>query len=194
MRRMMRKMCVLAAVLAMGVGTMAAEASMWGIDTPHSEADFSVKHMGVSAVSGSIRGVRGKIRFDPQDPAADSVNATIDVNTVSTGVAARDQDLKSAKFFDVAQYPTMTFNSTSVRTKDSYYLVQGNLTLHGVTKPVTLTLDAPGHDKVGMDATRVHKTFRATATINRQEFGISGGTSAIGNEVKIVLEIEAVRE
>lgn len=200
MRTAIRKAWVLAAALAVGAGTMAAQAHTWVIDKNHSEADFSVKHMGMSTVNGSFHGVTGTIRFDPVNPGACSVTATIDVSTVGTGVAARDQDLKSAKFFNAAQDPTMTFKSTNVRAKNSYYLVQGNLTLHGVTKPVTLTLDSPGGEKVGMDATHVHKEFKATTTINRQDFGLTwngtmkSGDSAIGNEVNIKLDIEAVRQ
>jgi polyisoprenoid-binding protein YceI len=128
------------------------------------------------------------------------VEATVDVNTVDTGVAQRDQALRSPEFFDVAKYPTMTFKSTSVKTQGSTYLVTGDLTLHGVTKPVTLTLESPGNEQVGMDAKSVHRGFTATTTINRQDFGLTwngtlkSGESVVGNDIKIELDIEAVRQ
>jgi polyisoprenoid-binding protein YceI len=184
----------------MGAGTMAAQAHAWAIDKSHSEADFSVRHMGISTVHGSFRGLSGTVEFEAGNSNVWSVNATIDVSTVDTGVAQRDQALKSAQFFDVAKYPTMTFKSTSVQTKDTSYLVHGNLTLHGVTKPVTLTLEAPGDEQLGMDAKSVHRGFTATTTINRQDFGLTwngtlkGGEVVVSNEVKIELDIEAVRQ
>jgi polyisoprenoid-binding protein YceI len=200
MQRAMRTIGVLAAALAMGAGTMAAQAHDWVIDKSHSEADFSVRHMGISTVHGSFHGVSGVVRFEAGNPKVWTVNATIDINTVDTGVAQRDQDLKSARFFDAAKYPTMTFKSTSVTAKDSYYLVNGELTLHGVTKPVTLTLEAPGNEQVGMDAKSVHRGFMATTTINRQDFGLTwngtlkSGDAVVSDEVKIELDIDAVRQ
>lgn len=198
--KMLGRMGVLAVAMAATAGTMAAQAHDWTIDKAHSEADFSVKHMGISTVHGSFHGVSGVIRFEAGNPRVWTVNATVDVNSLDTGVAPRDQDLRSDKFFDVAKYPTMTFKSTSVKPKDTYYLVNGNLTLHGVTKPVTLTLEAPGNEQVGMDAKSVHRGFRATTTINRQDFGLTwngtlkSGDAVVSNEVKIELDIEAVRQ
>jgi polyisoprenoid-binding protein YceI len=197
---MMRVVWMLAAVLTVGAGTVVAQASSWAIDKSHSEADFSVKHMGISTVHGSFRGLSGTIRFEAGNPAAWSVEATIDVNTVDTGVEGRDKSLRGAEFFDVAKYPTMTFKSTSVKTQGSAYMVNGDLTLHGVTKPVTLTLESPGNEQVGMDAKSVHRGFTATTTINRKDFGLTwGGTlksgdAVVGDAVKIELNIEAVRQ
>jgi polyisoprenoid-binding protein YceI len=197
---MMRVVWMLAAVLTVGAGTVVAQASSWAIDKSHSEADFSVKHMGISTVHGSFRGLSGTIRFEAGNPAAWSVEATIDVNTVDTGVEGRDKSLRGAEFFDVAKYPTMTFKSTSVKPEGSGYLVTGDLTLHGVTKPVTLSMEAPGNEQVGMDAKSVHRGFTATTTLNRQDFGLKwngtlkSGDAVIGNEVKIELDIEAVRQ
>ncbi len=199
MQKMMRLGGVLAA-LALGAGTMAAQASAWVIDRSHSEADFSVKHMGISTVHGSFRGVSGTVRFEAGNPNVWSVDATIDVNTVDTGVAARDKSLRSAEFLDVEKYPTMTFKSTGVKAQGALYLVAGDLTLHGVTKPVVLTLEAPGNEQVGMDAKSVHRGFTATTTINRQDFGVKwngklkSGDAVVGDQVKIELDIEAVRQ
>jgi len=200
MREMMRTIWVLTAALALGAGTMAAQASSWAIDKSHSEADFAVKHMGISTVHGSFRGVSGTVNFEAGNSAVWSVEATIDMNTVDTGVAARDTSLRSADFLDVAKYPTMTFKSTNVKTQGSTYLITGDLTLHGVTKPVTLTLESPGNEQVGMDAKSVHRGFTATTTINRKDFGVTwngklkSGDAVVGDQVKIELEIEAVRQ
>jgi len=195
-----RAVWMLAAALTMGVGTMAAQAHDWAVDKSHSEADFSVKHMGISTVHGSFRGISGVLRFEAGNPSVWSVDATIDVNSVDTGVASRDNHLKSADFFDVAKYPTMTFKSTSVKPEGSGYSIMGDLTLHGVTKPVTLALEPVGDERVGMDAKSVHRGFTATTTINRKDFGLTwngtlkSGDAVVGDQVKIELDIEAVRQ
>lgn len=197
---MIRGIGILAAALAMGLGTMAAQTHDWAIDKSHSEADFSVKHMGIGTVHGSFRGVSGTIKFGAGNPAAWSVDATVDTITVDTGVADRDKHLKSGDFFDITQYPTMTFKSTSVKPVGSGYEVTGDLTLHGVTKPVTLAMEALGNEQVGMDGKSVHRGFTATTKLNRQDFGLKwngtlkSGDAVIGDEVKIELDIEAVRE
>ena len=203
MRMLARGLCSLAAVLALGLGSLAAQVQThdWAIDPSHSEADFAIKHMAISTVHGSFRGISGVIRFEAGDPKLWSVDATIDVNSVDTGVAARDNDLRSPKFFDVAKYPTMTFKSTSVKQDSSSgYLVTGNLTLHGVTKPVTLTLESPGNPQLGMDAKSMHRGFTATTTIHRKDFGLTwngtmkSGDNVLGDDVKIELNIEAVEK
>jgi polyisoprenoid-binding protein YceI len=191
----------LAAMLAMGAATMAAQAHDWVIDKNHSEADFSVKHMGVGTVHGSFHAVTGVVHFEAGNPNVWTVEATIDMNSLDTGVAARDNDLKSARFFDVAQYPTMTFKSTSVK-KDAGvgYDVKGDLTMHGVTKPVVLIMEPPAGEEVGMDAKSVHRGFVATTTVNRKDFGLTwngmlkSGDAVISDQVKIELDVEAVEK
>ena len=186
-------------VLALGTGVMSAQATQWKIDPMHSEADFAIKHMAISTVHGSFHGLSGVITFDPADVAKSSVEATIPVDTVDTGVAARDNDLKSARFFDAAQFPTMTFKSTSVHKADDHYDVAGNLTLHGVTKPVVLKLEELGKEETGMDKKSVHRGFTATTTINRQDFGLafngtlSSGDAVLSNEIKIEIDIDAAK-
>jgi len=178
------------AALAMGVGTMAAQVRDWQIDPAHSQVTFSE-----GPVSGSLHGVKGLIRFEAGNPNAWRVEATIDGNSLSTGEAARDNDLKGAGFFDVQKYPAMTFKSSGVKLDSSSgYQVRGELTLHGVTKPVTLILDSPGEAKAGMDAKNLHRDFRATTTISRKDFGLTGDGNggAAGDQVKIELDIEAV--
>jgi polyisoprenoid-binding protein YceI len=188
-----------AIALAVSAGAMSAQTKDWKIDAAHSEADFSIKHMAISTVHGSFRGLSGVIKFDPADVAKSGVEASIDVNTVDTGVAPRDGDLKSPKFFDTAKFPTMTFKSTSVHKAGDHYDVTGDLTLHGVTKQVVLKLEELGKEETGMDGKSVHRGFTATTTIDRKDFGLTwngtlkSGDNVLGDDVKIELDIEAVQ-
>jgi polyisoprenoid-binding protein YceI len=188
-----------AVLVALGTGVMSAQTTQWKIDPMHSEADFAIKHLAISTVHGSFHGLSGVINFDPADMAKSSVEATIPVATVDTGVAPRDNDLKSPRFFDATQFPTMTFKSTSVRKAGDHYDVAGDLTLHGVTKPVVLKLEEPGKEEIGMDKKSVHRGFTATTTINRQDFGLafngtlSSGDAVLSDEVKIEIDIDAAK-
>jgi polyisoprenoid-binding protein YceI len=188
-----------AMALALGTGVMGAQTTQWKIDPMHSEADFGIKHMAISTVHGSFHGVSGTITFDPANVAKSSVEATIPVDTVDTGVAPRDTDLKSPRFFDATKFPTMTFKSTSVHKAGDHYDVAGDLTLHGVTKPVVLKLEEPGKEEIGMDKKSVHRGFTATTTINRQDFGLafngtlSSGDAVLSDEVKIEIDIDAAK-
>ena len=188
-----------AVALALGTGVMSAQATQWKIDPMHSEADFAIKHMAISTVHGSFHGLSGMITLDPANLAKSSVEATIPVDTVDTGVAPRDNDLKCPRFFDAAQFPTMTFKSTSVHKAGDHYDVTGDLTLHGVTKPVVLKLEELGKEETGMDKKSVHRGFTATTTINRQDFGLafngtlSSGDAVLSDEVKIEIDIDAAK-
>ena len=159
MKRMSVAGWMAAVALVLGTGVMSAQATQWKIDPMHSEADFAIKHMAISTVHGSFHGLSGVITFDPANVAKSSVEATIPVDTVDTGVAPRDTDLKSPRFFDATQFPTMTFKSTSVRKAGDHYDVAGDLTLHGVTKPVVLKLEEPGKEEIGMDKKSVLQRF-----------------------------------
>ena len=199
MKRMSVAGWMAAVALVLGTGVMSAQATQWKIDPMHSEADFAIKHMAISTVHGSFHGLSGVITFDPANVAKSSVEATIPVDTVDTGVAPRDTDLKSPRFFDATQFPTMTLKSTSVRKAGDHYDVAGDLTLHGVTKPVVLKLEEPGKEEIGMDKKSVHRGFTATTTINRQDFGLafngtlSSGDAVLSDEVKIEIDIDAAK-
>lgn len=188
-----------AVALACGAAAMNAQTKDWKIDPAHSEADFAIKHMSISTVHGTFRGISGLIKFDAADLTKSSVDATIDVSSVDTGVAARDNHLKSPDFFDVAKFPTMTFKSTTVAKEGDHYNVTGNLTLHGVTKQVVLKLEQPGKEEPGMDGKSVHRGFEATTTIDRKDFGLTwngtlkSGDAVLADEVKIELDIEAAQ-
>jgi polyisoprenoid-binding protein YceI len=171
----------------------------WNIDPAHSSAEFKVKHMMISNVKGSFSGISGTLTEDTTDATLSAVTATIPIDTVSTGDPNRDGHLKSADFFDAAQFPTMTFTSTSVVNEgEGEYTVTGDLTLHGVTKSVTFAVEgpsAPGKDPWGN--TRIG--LSATARINRKDFGLvynaalETGGILIGEDIAISLEIQFLK-
>jgi polyisoprenoid-binding protein YceI len=186
-------------VLLAGMATFAyAQPSTWKIDPSHSAANFSVRHLGISNVHGRFGGVSGQIVLDPADLTKSSVHATIDTTTIDTGVAMRDTDLKSDHFFDVAKFPTMVFVSKSIAKNGEGYTVTGDLTMHGVTKPVVLTMEAPSGEVAMGKQTR--RGFDATTTLHRKDFGLTydetltkAGDAMIGDDVKVTLEVEAAK-
>jgi polyisoprenoid-binding protein YceI len=171
----------------------------WNLDPAHSGAEFKVKHMMISNVKGSFSGLSGVLAEHATDSALSSVEASVDVATVNTGDEKRDGHLKSADFFDAEKFPKMTFKSTGVAKKgDAEYAVTGNLTVHGVTKPVTFAVEgpsAPGKDPWGN--TRIG--LSATAKINRKDFGLGWnapletGGFLVGEEVTITLEVQFIK-
>jgi polyisoprenoid-binding protein YceI len=183
----------LAAVLTLPA---AAATTEWQIDPMHSSAQFAVKHLAISTVRGAFTSVKGTVQFDDQDITKSSVDVTIDVNSVDTRVPARDKDLLSDHFFDVAHFPTITFKSTKVeQVAPGKLKVTGNLTIHGVTKEVALDLDgptAPIKDPWGNQRMAIN----ATTTINRQDFGVKwnatmdNGGLVVGNDVAITIDSE----
>jgi polyisoprenoid-binding protein YceI len=172
-----------------------AQTSTWTPDKAHSEVDFSILHMSLSKVHGRFGLSSGQINWNEADVTKSTVNMTIDVATVDTGVAPRDNDLKSANLFDVAQFPTATFVSTSVAKTSSGLTVNGNLTLHGVTKPVTLQVEAPMGPVPGMDH-KPHAGFSATTTISRTAFGVGAKypTAVLGDDVQLSIELDVVKQ
>jgi polyisoprenoid-binding protein YceI len=184
----------------MSTSTVApASLTTWKLDPAHSAADFKVKHMMISNVKGSFTGLSGVLTEHQTDSTLSSVEASVDVATVSTGDAQRDGHLKSADFFDVEKFPTMTFKSTAVKsTGKREYAVTGDLTLHGVTKPVTFAVEGPsepGKDPWGN--TRIG--LSANAKINRKDFGLGWNTPLetggilVGEDVAITLDVQFLK-
>jgi len=182
----------------MATATTAAVTTTWKLDPAHSHAEFKVRHMMISNVKGSFTGLIGTL-VENADTTLSTVEASIPISTVSTGDAQRDGHLKSADFFEADKYPEMTFKSTRVQKKDEgEYGVTGDLTLHGVTKPVTFAVEgptAPGKDPWGN--TRIGVS--ATTKINRKDFGLgwnaaleTGGV-LVGEDVQITLEIQFIK-
>ena len=176
-----------------------ALAADYDIDSAHSAAQFSVRHLMVSNVRGSFKKVTGKVVFDEANPSATVVQASIDVSTVDTGEPARDTHLKSPDFFDVAKFPTMTFVSKSASKTSQGIDLSGDLTLHGVTKSVVLHVsDITKEIKDPRGMLRIGAT--AMTVINRQDFGmvwnhnLDGGGVVVGNDVTITIDIEVARK
>jgi polyisoprenoid-binding protein YceI len=192
--RRMKRLVLALGVLAMTV-PMSAQSSTWAPDKAHSEVDFSILHMSISKVHGRFGVSGGQITWNEADITKSSVNMTIDVASVDTGVAPRDNDLKGANIFDVAQFPTATFASTSVAKADKGLTVQGNLTLHGVTKPVTLQVEGPTGPAPGMGG-KTHAGFSATTTISRNAFGIATKmpSAVLGDDVQLSIELDVVKQ
>ena len=190
----MKRFAVLAGILALAAPLAFAQASTWVSDPNHSEVDFAITHMSIAKVHGRFGNVNATIQYDPADATKASVNVTIDVSTVDTGVSARDNDLKGPNYFDVADFPKATYTSTGVTKNGSHLTVNGNLTLHGVTKPVTLDVDtiSPPITAHG----KVHTGFSATATISRTDFGIAPKAPAtmLGDEVQLIIELDAIKQ
>jgi polyisoprenoid-binding protein YceI len=184
-----------AALLLTGTAAF-AQTSTWAIDKAHSQADFQIRHMGISNVRGTISGIVGTFTWDDKDVTKSSVSVTLDANTVNTSTEARDKHLKSPDFFNVEKYPTITFTSTSVaRTGDGKLSITGNLTLAGVTKPVTLAVDGPVPPTKGMGG-KIVTGFSATGTLKRSDFnfGPKFAPPVLGDEVQFTIDAEAAKQ
>ena len=179
--------------------TTPASTITWNLDPAHSHAEFKVRHMMISNVKGSFSGLTGTLTEHTVDSSLSTIEASIPVATVSTGDPQRDGHLKSADFFDAEKHLEMTFKSTNVVKKgDEEYAVTGDLTIHGVTRPVTFAVEgptAPGKDPWGN--TRIG--ISATTKINRKDFGLSWnatletGGILVGEEVQISLEAQFIK-
>ena len=194
----MTKRFLLASALAAGLIPAQALAATWNIDPGHSTAGFTVKHLTISTVPGKFGKMAGTIQWDEADITKSSVEATIDATTISTDNPNRDKHLKSPDFFDVEKFPTITFKSTKIEKAGSGLKVSGDLTMHGVTKPVVLAVDGPvapikdpwGNTKSGLSA---------TTKINRQDWGVSWsqtldtGGLVVANDVTISLDLEILK-
>lgn len=170
----------------------------WNIDTTHSTIGFAVRHMLISTVRGHFNTFSGTLNIDEANPANAWVEAEVEVASIDTRDANRDNHLRSADFFDVENFPKITFKSTSVEKNDDDYKVIGDLTLHGVTKPVAFDVEYSGiiKDPYGLN----RAGFTATSKISRKEFGITfnavleTGSAMVSDEVKITLDFEAISQ
>jgi len=191
----MKRLAILTGILVLAGPWALAQTSTWVPDKAHSEVDFSILHMSLSHVNGRFGNIGGSITWDETDITKSVVNVTIDVSSIDTGVSPRDADLKSPNVFDVAQFPTATFASTGIAKSGSGLTVSGNLTLHGVTKPVTLAVEGPTGPVQGMDH-KPHAGFSATTTISRNAFGIASKypTAVLGDDVKLTIELDAAKQ
>jgi polyisoprenoid-binding protein YceI len=190
----------LIALVVVIAAPLAASADTWQIDPVHTTVGFTVRHMTISSVRGQFDKVAGTISANSNDPASAVIEATIDTASIDTRSADRDSDLKSPNFLDVAKYPTMTFKSKKVEAAGlGKYKVVGDLTLHGVTKEVTLAVEvagAPIKDPWG----NTRAGAFATTTISRKDFGlmwnkiIETGGAVISDAVSVEINVEAVKK
>jgi polyisoprenoid-binding protein YceI len=169
---------------------------IWNIDASHTSLDFAVKHMAISTVRGHFRALSGTITTTDSG-ALESIEANIDASSIDTKDAQRDGHLKSPDFFDVANHPTISFKSTNIQAKGgNEYTVTGDLSMHGITKAVTLEVETvpPIKDPWGLTRTAAS----ATGKISRKEWDLTWnqvlelGALLVGDEVKLTLEVEAV--
>jgi polyisoprenoid-binding protein YceI len=185
------------ALLFAGAAPSAAVDGAWKIDPGHSNAEFAIKHFALSTVRGTIPVKDGSITLSAASDIPSSVTATLDLTAIDTKNSDRDADLRSDHWFDVAAYPTGRFASTQISGSDpANFSIAGNLTLHGVTKPVTLQAELEGKGVGGRGEKRV--AFSATAVIHRRDFALSNsvtnatGDLVVGEDAKISIEIEAI--
>ncbi len=190
-----KRLVLLSGILALAASLAVAQTSTWVPDKAHSSVDFTILHMGLSNVRGHFGNIGGSITLDDADISKSKVNVTIDVTTVDTGVTMRDNDLKSENFFDVAKFPTATFESTSVAKSGKGLTVNGNLTLHGVTKPVVLEVEGPTGPIPGMDK-KPHSGFSASTIVSRTAFGLGTKypSSMLGDDVKLNIDLDVAKQ
>ncbi len=178
---------------------LTATTTTWNIDPIHSHAEFKVRHLMISNVKGEFKGVTGKLNHNEADITKSGVEVSIDATSINTGDAQRDSHLKSADFFDVEKFPTLSFKSTRVsKNKDGVLTVAGDLTIHGVTRNVVLEVDGPsapmkdpwGNTRIGLSA---------NTRINRKDFGLTWnaaletGGFMVSDEVAITLDIQFIK-
>jgi polyisoprenoid-binding protein YceI len=198
MRRRTWGASIALAFLGLVAVAAAARADTWNIDPVHTTVEFSVRHMMISNVKGQFEKVSGTILANGSDPNSVQINTVIDATSINTRVEKRDAHLKSAAFLDVDKYPTITFKSTKVEPDGSNkWKVTGDLTLHGVTKPVVLEVETTAPIKDPSGKTRAGAS--ATTKIDRKDFGVlwnkpmEAGGVLVGDEVAISIEVEAVQ-
>ena len=194
---MLRSTLVLLAALA--APALAQSTSTWEIDPAHSSIQFGVRHLMISTVKGTFPKFTATVVGDEKDPTSTVIEASIDAASIDTKESKRDEHLRGADFFDVAKYPTITFKSTKVEQAGGRrFKVHGDLTMHGVTKPVTLDVEATPEVKGMRGETRAGA--RATTKINRKDFGINwsktmdGGGLVVGDDVDVTIDVEAVKK
>ena len=176
-----------------------AQTSTWNIDPAHSTAQFTVRHLAISNVTGNFTKVTGSIVLNEKDITQSQASASIDVSSVDTRVDARNKDLKSPNFFDVEKYPTIEFKSKRIVNDGGKLQVIGDLTIHGTTREVTLDVDGPTPELADPWGNS-RRGISATTTINRKDFNLmynnllKTGEAVVGDNVKIQIDAEMVKK
>ncbi len=176
-----------------------AQTSTWNIDPAHSTAQFTVRHLAISNVTGNFTKLTGSIVLNEKDITQSQVSASIDVSSVDTRVEARNKDLKSPNFFDVEKYPTIEFKSKRIVNDGGKLQVIGDLTIHGTTREVTLDVDGPTPELTDPWGNS-RRGISATTTINRKDFNLiynnvlKTGEAVVGDNIKIQIDAEMVKK
>jgi polyisoprenoid-binding protein YceI len=185
------------AVAALGVAPIASvfAADTYALDPAHTQAIFTINHLGFSTITGGVRDLKGTLVLDPIKLENSNVKVIMAANSVDTGFAPRDKDLQGPMFFNVAQFPTMTFTSTHIiKTGTQTADIEGDLTLLGITKALVLktTFNRMAKDTIG---TNVYKVgFTATTTIKRSDFGMKAYVPYVGDDVHVTINVEGIKQ
>src|SRR5580704_13162477 len=198
MLKMAHRIGLASAIVLASVSALAQTAT-WNIDPAHSTAQFTVRHLGISNVTGNFTKVTGSAVLNEKDITQSQVSASIDVSSVDTRVEARNKDLKSPNFFDVEKYPTIEFKSKRIVSGGGKLQVIGDLTIHGTTREVTLDVDGPTPE-LSDPWGNSRRGISATTTINRRDFNLTynnllkTGEAVVGDNVKIQIDAEMVKK
>lgn len=171
--------------------------TVWKLDPSHTIVEFSAKHLMITTVKGRITGIEGTIYADDQNPEDSSVEVSLDAATIDTRTEQRDNHLRSADFLHVEQFPAITFRSKRIEGSKEEFKLTGDLTIRGVTREITLNVTFEGQTKDPWGGERIG--FSATGKIDRRDFGLTWnqlletGGVAVGNDIKIVVEVEAIK-
>lgn len=173
----------------------AGAAEKYQLDPAHASVLFGVSHLGFSKTFGRFNTIEGVFDLDPASPEKSSVEVTIDAASLDTNHAKRDEHLRGKDFFNVAEFPKLTYKSTSVKlTGEKTAVVTGDLTLHGVTKPVPLEVTLVNQGPNPMDKTRIVAGFSARGTLKRSDFGMGYAAPVLGDDVEIIIEVDAIKQ
>jgi len=193
-----QRIAIVSAIVLLTSFSALAQTSTWNIDPAHSTAQFTVRHLAISNVTGNFTKVTGSLVLNEKDITQSQVSAGIDVSSVDTRVEARDKDLKSPHFFDVEKYPTIEFKSKRIVSAGGKLQVIGDLTIHGTTREVTLDVDGPTAE-LSDPWGNSRRGISATTTINRKDFNLvynnllKTGEAVVGDIVKIQIDAEMVK-
>ena len=182
----------------MSSATQTASVTTWKIDPAHTSVEFSVKHMMITTVKGRFTDVTGDVTVDESNPSAARAQVTINAASIDTREPQRDAHLRSGDFFDVEKFPTLTFRTTRIEGDTQNFKMTGDLTIHGVTRPIRLDVTHEGRAKDPWGGERVG--YSATGRIKRSDYGLTWnaaletGGFLVGDEVKISLDIELIRQ
>jgi len=194
-----RRIGVVSALFVLATLSGFSQTSDWTIDPAHSTAQFTVRHLAISNVSGTFTKVSGTVALNEKDITQSQVNAAIDASSVDTRVEGRDKDLKSPHFFEVEKYPTIDFKSKRIVKSGDKLQVIGDLTIHGTTREVTLDGDGPTPE-ISDPWGNARRGFSATTSINRKDFNLTynnllkSGEAVVGDTVKIQIDVELVKK